>query len=184
MIIEYNLTKEDLFKFNFYVGWTSPEKKNHRIKYYLKSILWPVLVVLLVLTTANKKLSVDIILSCIAFGLFVGLISTYVSIHSLYRRRIEKFIDDPNNSNLFGRNWLVLDDSGITSKDEHSETHYRWNAITKKSETKDYFYLFLNSANAIVIPKTILDEKEKIELTDLLNRNLSLTAEFTTVFSA
>ena len=39
MIIEYTLTKEDLYNFSFYVGWSALEKKNFRTKYYLKTSL-------------------------------------------------------------------------------------------------------------------------------------------------
>lgn len=184
MIIEYTLTKEDLFNFNFYVGWTSPEKKSYKIKYYLKSILWPLAAVLFILSTTNKNLTTDTLLTCISFGLLVGFIGAYIGIYSIYKRKIEKFINDPNNINFFARTELILSDCGITSKDEYSEIRYGWNAIIKKNETQEYIYLFLSSIQGIVIPKKVLTAKEKNQLVDLLNRNITLTAEFNKEYSA
>lgn len=38
MILEYSLTGEDFYEYNYYTSWSSPEKKSYRLKYYLKTI--------------------------------------------------------------------------------------------------------------------------------------------------
>jgi len=178
MIIEYTLTKQDLFEFNFFVGWASPEKRNFRIKYYLKSFLSSLLTVFLILIIGNKKVTIDMILTFICLGLIIGFLGAHVGIYSNYKRKIERFLDDPSNSSFYTRTQLILSDSGIVNREESSETHYDWNAIIKKTETKDYIYLFLSSIQGIVIPKKTLNEKEKSELIEILSRNIPLIAEF------
>jgi K+/H+ antiporter YhaU regulatory subunit KhtT len=114
--------------------------------------------------------------------LLIGLISAYAGIYFFYKRKIERFINDPKNSNLLVRTELIISDNGIINKDEFSEVNYNWNAITKKVINKDYIYLFLNSVQAIVIPKKALSNEEEKQLSDLLSRNLSLKAEFSELY--
>ena len=40
MVLEYSLTEDDFFHFNFYAGWASPEKKSYRIWYYIKYVAY------------------------------------------------------------------------------------------------------------------------------------------------
>lgn len=72
---------------------------------------------------------------------------------------------------------MIIDDSGISDKDENSDTKYAWNAIVKKLETREYIYLYLSSIQGIIIPKRILDQKQSDALQLLLSKNLTLGAE-------
>jgi hypothetical protein len=178
MLLEFSLTKEDLFNFNYHTGWAAPEKKKFRISFYLKTIGWAFAGVLLVLSVTRQFGLASILFSC-CIAVIVGLISAYFSISHRYKNSLEKFVSQPENQSFFNRATLNITDAGITSQDDISEAKYNWNAITKKTETQDYIYLYLNTAQAIVIPKRILAEEEKQELNTILSRNLSLSAELT-----
>jgi hypothetical protein len=184
MILQYKLTKEDLYNFNFYVGWQAPERKKFRIKYYLKTILSALIGIFIgSFIIAEGEPSASFIFICIVLGLLIGFLAAHIGSHALYKRKIEKFIVDPNNANLLAKTELVISDNGILNRDEYSEVSYNWNAIIRKAETKDYIYLFLNSIQAIVIPKKLLGNDEEKQLLDILSRNLSLKAEFSKLYS-
>ncbi len=53
-----------------------------------------------------------------------------------------------------------------------------WKAVVRKTETETYFFLFINSIQAIIIPKRAFDNKdEKAEFKKMLSKHISLDAE-------
>jgi hypothetical protein len=182
MTLEFNLTKEDLSHFTYYTSWAAPEKKQYRIQYYLKTIGYS-FVGVLVLYFIERPENIILFFSIgMAVAVIWGVISVYFAIEKRFKNRIKKFAEDENNAAFYSKTELTLTETGIINQDENSEVKYSWTAIVKKAETKDYVYLYLSAAQAIVIPKRILDTIEEKKLTDLLNRNLSLKAEFNQLY--
>jgi hypothetical protein len=182
MTLVFNLTKEDFFHFNYYTSWTAPEKKQTRLKYYLKSIGYAFagVIVLYLLEHPNNLIGFFSIGAIIA--IIWGLIAGYFGVQKTFKKRIKSFSEDQNNSVFYSKTELNLTEAGILNRDENSETKYHWNAIVKKAETEDYIYLYLSSVQAIIIPKRVLNSSEEKDLRDLLNRNLSLKAEFNQLY--
>lgn len=90
-------------------------------------------------------------------------------------------LSEPENKHILETSEIILDDAEITDKDTVSETKYDWDAIIRKSETANCYFLYTNSYHAIVIPKrTLRSADDQRELQRLFNRFLSLSSEFST----
>lgn len=50
---------------------------------------------------------------------------------------------------------VVVDDAGIASRTESTETKYAWSTIQKVDSTPDFFFLFVDNDAAIPIPRRI-----------------------------
>ena len=89
-----------------------------------------------------------------------------------------KVINNPLNGNMLTQTHVIISETGLFAKDEFSEVRFNWTSIVKKEETKAYYFLYLNSVQAIIIPKRILrSETEKIQLQKLLSQYISFHAE-------
>jgi hypothetical protein len=178
MILAYSLTKEDAIQFHYYTGWASPEKKQYRIKYYLKSISSGLIAFLAYFILRKPENKLTFLLIGFSAALIFGCLLSYWGVHVRYKRKIEKFYNNPNNEGLFAKTELNITEYGLTSKDEKGESKFKWDAFVKKIETEGYFYLFLSSAQAVIIPKRVLNAQEAKELSALFLQNLHLRAEF------
>jgi hypothetical protein len=95
-----------------------------------------------------------------------------------YKNKLLKDASDPNNSSWYSQTSLMMSDERIITKNGTGESVFNWNSINRKVETTDYLYLFITSAQAVIIPKRILDQKQLRELKTMMSRNLSLKTEF------
>ena len=181
MILDFSLTEDDIFKFNFYSGWGSPEKKSYRIWYYIKFIAYAFFGVLFLIVISRKEPINFPMLAGLA--IIVGLSFSYFNIENTYKNHIRKLISPQHNSAFYVMRQMIINETGITDKDENSETKYAWSAIIKKVENEEYFYLYLSSLHSIIIPQRVLDQKQREELRLLLSRHLTLTAEIDHMYS-
>ena len=178
MHFEYYLTKEDVVNFNFYVGWLSPEKKNYRIKYHCTVFIGALAGGFFIYIQQNPedKLVFFLILGIVA--LIMTVLMSYLSINVNYKNKLLKYASDPNNSSWYSQTSLMMSDERIITMNGTGESVFNWNSINRKVETTDYLYLFITSAQAVIIPKRILDQKQLQELKTMMSRNLSLKSEF------
>ena len=96
-------------------------------------------------------------------------------------RRIKDSLRQPDNQHVLGEAEVTISETGITDKDEASESKYSWEAIVRKGETPLCYYLYTNSYHAIVIPKRVVrNVADQQELERLFDTYLSLTSEFST----
>ena len=85
VILKYSLTEDEYKAFNYYTGWQSPGKKNHRIKYFAKTLLFYFIGLLLfLLTKRNFPLDFN-------FFLVIGVVTILLIIYLQYR--IKAFYD-------------------------------------------------------------------------------------------
>lgn len=106
---------------------------------------------------------------------FIG-IPAWVKHH--YKKQVEKFYTTPSNSSFLLKTEFIIEVKGIQSKDDTSTTMHSWSAFYKKVETEKYFYLYLNTILALVIPKMVFKSlKEKEEFENLLLAHFPLHAE-------
>ena len=83
-----------------------------------------------------------------------------------------------NNQSIFLDTQIDISETGISMKDELSETKLQWKAFVKKQENADYYFLFTNSIQALIFPKRIFKTAEdKARFQQLLSQHLSFDAE-------
>jgi hypothetical protein len=178
VILKYRLTEEDFFNFYYYTGWAAPNKRGYRIRYVLRIIgLYSLLAGLYLFTISKNDTSSKILFFAVPALVYFLLIPTLVK--RGIRQRSRAMLAKPENRNMLDDAELVVMDTGILAKDSLSETKYSWDAIVRKDDTPSYYYLYTNSAQAIVIPKRVIKiDRERQELQQLFSQHLSLSSEF------
>ncbi len=173
---KFKLTREEYFQYNYYTAWAAPERKNYRIRYFLKVLLlYGAVALLYIFTTHSHNIGIDI--SVFVFTGLVYLLFVPFFIRRSINRRVSQILSKKENQHVLGDSEVELSDSGITDRDAVSESRYDWDAIVHFSETKDSYYLYTNSYHAIVIPKRVVASSgDKAEAERLFQRRLPLQA--------
>ncbi len=69
---------------------------------------------------------------------------------------------------------LGFSDEGIRSKSLDVESQFPWRVVTKASEDKQFFYLFLNEGSSIPIPKRVIaSPSDETRLRELLRSKIA-----------
>ncbi len=175
--LKYRLTKEEYFQFNFYTAWASPDRRRYRLAHYGRIfLLYAAVAVLYIIARRSDRMLFDFTVFAIIGLVYFLLVPTLV--RKSIRRRVNQILQKPENAHILEEAEVTLRNDGITDRDALSESRYEWEAIVRKAETPDSYYLYTNSYHAIVIPKRILKPEEQAELLRLLNQYLPLSSEF------
>ena len=175
--VTYALTKKDYVSFYTYVMWDAPGNNRKRIIHYTRQLLPIILFLFAFYYTGLLQRNGKFILLITGFMAVTTLLSL-TGIRSNTMKQGEKIAEDPGNSSLFLEQQLSVGEHGISLKDQLTEIRFQWKAIIKKSESKQYYFLFYNSIQAILIPKRVFrtaDEKEQFD--KLLTRYLTFDAD-------
>ena len=176
--LRYHLSEEEYFEYNYYTAWAAPDRKKYRITYYLRVLLlYGGVALLYIFSNPEHRQIIDFsVFGIIALGYF--LLIPFLIKRSV-RRRAKQLLAQPENRHILNACEVILMDTGIVDKDEATESRYNWDAIVKKGETLNCYYLYTNSYHAIVIPKrTVNEAADKKELERLLIAYLPLSTEF------
>lgn len=166
MIIKFKQDIEDLYSFNYYHSWSSPERKNYRLKSYL---LWPSIGIAFVI---YKTLGVqpDIRLAYatnLGIGIGAVILIYWFALKPLVARKIQKNADrllkGSKNEELLGDKEFELNGDRIIEKGIHSKGELTWNSIEKFRSTESHYFLYLNGLMAFVIPRSAVEQKEEFE---------------------
>lgn len=175
--INYLFTKEDYFRYSYYITWRSPGKQKAAIQSRVKNFLILVGCALFIkLISQSSLLDINFLYS--VFILASIFIIPLLSTASAHRKQVNNFTFHPLNAKLFGENQATFSDSNITISAKDSSFSCHWQHIVKKEETDEYYYLFISTIQALVIPKRALQsETEKTALETLFAQNISFNAE-------
>ena len=175
--LKYKLTEQEYYNYNYFTAWSAPFKKRYRIKYYLRVlVLYAAVAGLYIFSKSDHNTWIDLSIFC-GIGLVYILMVPYLIKRSV-RSRVRDILSKPENAHILSESEITLMNNGIIDKDAVSESKYDWDAIVKKSETTDSYYLYTNSYHAIVIPKRIVNTRqEKEELERYFNEYLPLGSE-------
>jgi YcxB-like protein len=166
--INYILSKEDYSRFYYYELWISPGKKTAIIKKWAgKFLLFFCCLFVVKLSSPGKMFdpyflySILVLLTIYIFPLFV--------MKNTFHKQIAAYTDNPLNATFFNDCQMVISEAGIFAKGKFTTTEYQWPAIVKKEETSEYYYLYLSTQQALLIPKrAVKSETEKKQLEQLL----------------
>jgi hypothetical protein len=175
--LNVTLTREDYITFYTYVSWDSPENRNKRIRFYIRQLI-PLAVFLFAFyyTGIFRRDSTFILI----FG--VAMVATAVlslmSARSTLKRQAEKVCSNPDNESIFRERQYVFSDTGILVKDPMMQSTLQWAGIIRKVESQNYYILFLNGIQALIIPKrAFASNEQQDQFVRLLSQHLSMEAE-------
>ena len=175
--LQYAITKEDYVNYHTYVMWDAPQNRKKKINYYIRQITPLVLFIIAFYYTGIFERNSKFILLILGFIFLTSLLSLF-NVRSNTVKLAEKVANDPNNSSIFQDTSMVISETGISTKDALAETKFQWNAFIKKQESREYYFLFVNSMQALIIPKRVFaNADERIQFEKLLSQYLSFDAE-------
>ena len=174
----FSLTEEEYFEYNYYTAWAAPHRKRYRVRYYARVLaLYSIIAVLYIFTNHSHRIEIDLIVFATIGILYFFLVPLLIK--KSISRRTKQIIAEPENQHVLDESEIIISETGIVDQDKVSHSKYDWDAIVKKAETANSYYLYTNSYHAIVIPKRVLRNKhEEDELQGYFNRLLSLSSEF------
>ncbi|CAN5787693.1 hypothetical protein BH11BAC4_BH11BAC4_24640 [soil metagenome] len=174
--LNYSISKEDYINYYTYVLWDAPANRKKRISYYLRQLVPLLLFIFAFYYTGifdrSSKFTLIIIAAIILTSIF-----SFIGVRSNTLRRAEKIASDPSNSSIFLETAMIVSETGIALKNRLAETRYQWNAFIKKQESNEYYFLFTSGIQAMIIPKRIFNQDERMQFEKLLSQQLSFDAE-------
>lgn len=181
MSLQYILTKDDYISFYVQVFWEEGKKKR-RINFLKQGGF--LIAFLIVLYFAGGMGSFNNFSIAIYALIFLSTLLPLISGKASIIKSAERITENSENSSLFTEYYLTATDGELIIKNSFTTTTYFWRAIIKKTETDTHYFLFENSLQAIIIPKSACkSEEEKLALNKILSRNLSMDAEFNQILT-
>jgi hypothetical protein len=177
LTLKYRLTEEEYYNYNYFTAWAAPDKKKYRVRYYLRVlVLYAAVAGLYIFSKSGHNTWTDLTIFSV-IGIVYILLVPYLIRRSVLSR-VRDILSKPENAHILSDAEITLMNTGIIDKDAVSESKYDWDAIVKKSETADSYYLYTNSYHAIVIPKRVVRDKfERDELERYFNEYLPLDSQ-------
>lgn len=165
MRLDYELNKQDYLNFNIYHSENS-ETIKHNLK---KQIIIPpiaYIVIGLALSLVTEAGFIFLIAFVICSVFWVVFYPAYFK--RVVKRNINKMLSEGKNTSLEYKISLSLDDAGIKSVSEKGESSIKWEGIERLSESNEYYFLYITSVSAAIVPKRVFvtddERKEFIEL--------------------
>jgi hypothetical protein len=175
--IQYTLSKDDYVNYYTYMYWDAKDRKRKRLRNMIKQggffCLFSSVLFFSGVYGRMNKISISVFVLFFA-ATFLPMLTG----RNQMVKQAEAIADDPDNFSIFNETTLTASDTEISLKNIIVDSKLKWNAVIKKTETANYYFLFLNAMQAIIIPKSAFKKIDEQEAFDkILSRNLSLDAE-------
>ena len=175
--LKYTITKEDYINFYTHVMWDAGDRKRSRTKNIIKQLGF-VALFLAVYYFAGGFRFLNNISVIIIILMFATSLLPLIGGRAGTERQAADIADDPENASVFTEHILEASDTGLEIRTDTADIKYSWKAITRRTETAAYYFLFLNAIHALIIPKRAFGSNEEaLEFKKLLTRHLSLDAD-------
>ena len=177
MDVEYEITPEDLYAFQWRAVFESPRGRRARRNIYLG---WALAVVLFAIVpaigadgfTISRVSFTFIAISVLFVFLFQWCLERWV-----VGRAIRQLLKEerPDRGQL-GRHRLVLGEDGLHESTAVGESHTTWAGVDRVEENQDYIFIYTSPAAAHVIPKRAFPDRRQAEAFYQLSRSRKAAA--------
>jgi len=154
MDVEYHLTPDDLYAYQWRAAYLSPGSRRSRRRGYLY-VLLPLAVVGLLPSIGSEGfrfagvsllfLVVVLPIVALSYGLFVRF-----ALQRAIRAQVAR--EKPECGQL-GRHHIVLSPDGVTETTAVGQTVTRWTGVDRIEQNDDYIFIYTAPAAAHIIPK-------------------------------
>ena len=161
--VKYELSVEDYVNFN-YLHWNAPFNSDVRTKSLLNYIALVILgafgMASLLSWVYQKRMdSTFLIIMLIILGVLV-IEDHFVFKKKSIRNKTHQFLENAVNRNVLLPAELTIDHTGIRSVSAVADVCFKWDTVEKVYETNAYFFLFVNTIQALIIPKNVLTPED------------------------
>jgi hypothetical protein len=155
MKIEYDLFKKDFIEFNMYRILNSDKIKSSLFKqrYTISLDVLVVIFILALIAGAPWKLFLSIVI--LIYILWITYYPKYFN--NKAKRNIEKMIDERNDTSVFGKYTITVDEEGIVELSKSKKTKAHWSQVEKVIEVVDYIFIKTTENDTFIIPKSIFE---------------------------
>ena len=95
------------------------------------------------------------------------------------KKKVKVLLAKEENIHLLDENELNINESNIILIDTLTTTKYSWESIVRYAVTKEFFFLYINTIQALIIPKRLLKGEKDIENFDkYLTAKIPLSSSF------
>lgn len=150
MKITIDLTKEDYWNMNKFVMFHIPKYRNLLM---LTFISLPIIIIAMLRFVLDYSWAYSIII-----GILVSALSAFYMIFSI-KRKVMRLVK--TNAGTVGKHAIELNGEGMYETTEYNNLEYSWKEIEAIKSDKDYIYIFVNSVQAINIPKRAFSDDEQ-----------------------
>ena len=176
-IFNYNLNEQDYIRFNYYVYYNDKSAKEtyNIFKFKLPVAIWILFTIYFVLY-GNLKMFAIITISYLIFWLIFMFFLGFT--FEKYIKKIVKITVENYKKNgtlpYDTINKVNFNENEIIEELPNKKNILKYKVIVKIIISNDYYYIFLNSIEAIIIPnKAVKTKKEKEKFYDFLCQKVS-----------
>jgi hypothetical protein len=164
MEVEYDLTRDDLYAFQWRAAFSSSIGRRARSKVYAYWLL------ALLLCSAMPAIGSDgFVISRVNFTFLVvafpaGVLAQWYLERRLTRRAILQLLkqERPDRGQL-GRHRVVINEGGVAESTAVGESHTSWAGVDRIEQNPEYIFIYTSRAGAHVIPKRVFRDMQEAE---------------------
>jgi len=184
---KYKLTADDFAEFNVYTVWHAPWQKKNKIKFLLNSGFYVTISMFAGIIITDKFLPTNKgnYFTSIALALallVIVIILIYLQEPYRIKNKAKKLVLADENNHILNQAELEITENGICNKDKDSLIYQKWESVIRFAITKDFFYLYTNSIQALIIPKRLFNSQKEIgEFDKFISERVSLASSFRSI---
>ena len=162
--VEYELTRDDLYAFQWRGVFVSPRGRRVRRTLYLLWILAILLFAIVPAIGADGFAFSRISFTFIAFAIPAVFLFQWCLDRWLIRRTILQLLADerPGKGQL-GRHRIALSEQGLVETTDVGESHTSWGGVDRVEHDPHYIFIYTSPAAAHVIPKRAFGRPEEAD---------------------
>jgi hypothetical protein len=162
--VEYELTRDDLYAFQWRGVFESPRGRRARRTAYLGWLIAVVLFAIVPAIGADGFTISRVSFGFIAITLPVVFLLQWCLERWLVRRAIRQLLEEerPDRGQL-GRHRLVLDEAGLSESTAVGASRTAWAGVDRVEQNRDYIFIYTAPVAAHVIPKRAFLDPQQAE---------------------
>jgi hypothetical protein len=162
--VEYDITRDDLYAFQWRAAFRSATARRARRAVYLGWLLAIVLYAFLPAIGPHGITPSQVSLTFIVTALVIVFLLQWSLDRWLVRRAIRQLLKDerPDRGQL-GRHRLTLGEEGLSESTAVGESRTTWAGVDRVEQNRDYIYIYTSPAAAHVVPKRAFGSVEQAD---------------------
>ena len=161
--IEYELTPDDIYHFQWRASFRSRSTKRHKLKYFLYSLLiFTAFTLLPALGSDDFEISHVNVWWFLPFPIFV--VSVFIVERWLTRRVISEELkkEKPGQGQL-GAHKISLNEAGLVESTAVNESRHSWAGVDRVEHDEKYIYIYTAPHAAHIIPKRAFNNLQEAD---------------------
>jgi hypothetical protein len=162
MTIHYQLELEDWIEFQ--KNYLLQSRKFSRTRKINTALLPAVFLIFILADLSRGEFNLFTFITYLIISVFwVLFMWNFMLNRSLENMR--RMLREGDNSAVLGPQEISLSAEGLVIRNSESETRMSWKTVKKLSQTDQYYFLYISSISAVILPKRHLQEhREEIDL--------------------